>query len=192
MADRIATSPWRVSARFVGAAALLLLLWLQVESGYVASLVRPVDLLLGSARVALTHDGRAVVVGLETDTGWRAFRLAGDEVAYLGQVVALAVLLSIPGLTVRRRLAWCLAVAVLLWISHVGMLYAGTCSAIYEYQVVAPVGPEWTQTGRPWWLAADRAGELAILGGRWATWGCPTLIMVAAVLSMPRHLWRAR
>lgn len=194
MTDETVTSPWRMGARFAGAAVVLLLLWLQIQSAYIASLIGPVRSLLDAGQVPMTlfSDGKGVVVRLATGAGWQTFRLAGGDLAYLGQVVAMAVLLSLPGLTVRRRLAWCAVVAAVLWLSHVGVLYAGTCSAVGEYLASVPAGSEWTQAGRPWWLTNGRARQLASLSDGWVTWGGPALILMAAILSMPHHLRRTR
>lgn len=184
--------PRQIVARFLVAATVLYALWLEIGPAYEQTLAAPAGWLLQqrATGLALAHDGVTAVVGLQRPDGtWRAFSLqqAGDT--YLSLVAALAVLVALPGLTARRRLAWGLAAIVALWGSHVLVLYGGACSAVSAYLAGLPPDVAGPLAGANPTTFGAAAGPAALVG-MWTAWAAPAAMVVWAALLLPANLWR--
>ena len=187
-----ARRPLRIAARFLVAATALYALWLQVGSAYEQTLVEPAGWLLQrlAANLALAHDGVTAVVGLQRSDGtWRAFALQQPGDTYLSLVVALALLVALPGLTARRRLAWGVAAIIALWGSHVLVLYGGACSAVGVYLADLPPDAASPLAGLELTAFGEALGPAALVG-MWTAWAAPAAMVVWAALVLPANLWR--
>lgn len=196
MPDRSAIStPVRFMGRFLLAAVLLLLAWTYLADYYAATLLIPVNWIFAiqGMPVELAQRGGTLVLGIPGGGGQlRYFQLQGHDLTYLNLPAAMALLVAMPGWSLRGRLNWCAATSALLWVTHVLGLYGGGYSAIGAY--VGSQSPE--IRGR----LVDSLGEAFSTGladslgysvGWWSIWGGPVLILLLWVLAAPSpQLWR--
>lgn len=186
-------TPARLAGRFFLYVSLLFLLWSQTAGLYTATLLPPANWLLhaGGTPASLARDSEAVVLGLHRlDGPWRILQVKGYDLVCLNSIAAIALFLAIPGLPTRKRATWCIATAALLWLTHVGTLYAGTCEAVGTYLRALPLESRFAVD--PGWqpLTADKAAGVSRLIGTWSVWGSPALILIAWTLALPRQFWR--
>lgn len=181
-----------MAARFLLAATALYALWLQLTPAYEQTLIAPANWVLRhrAAHLALAHDGATAVVGVHlADGSWQALALQQPGDAYLSLVAALALLMALPGVPLRRRLAWGAAAVAVLWGSHVLVLYGGACSAAGAYLADLPQGAALALV-RTGMTEPGGAAAPGILVGMWTAWAGPAAVVAWAVLALPTNLWR--
>ena len=178
----------RFIIRFALVASLLFLCWCHLAPSYTTTLIAPANWFLEaeSAPYQLAQHRHHIELGCRADGALQRLRLRGGETAYLSVVVAAALMLSTPGLSHRRRLAWIAGLTILLWAMQAAMVFAGSYSAFGDFVHAMPpdVAHRWLAQNWPS-FSPSLASHCAQAAGAWSAWGAPALILMAWVLAIP-------
>jgi len=189
MPDRLPLRSLPDLARLALIASLLYLLWCHVAAACAATLVGPASWLLEAEGLptALTQRGHTTVVSWPQADGLvRYFQISGGEAAYINTVAALALFLAIPGLSIRQRIGWGVALGLALWITHVAILYSGAYSAIAGHlSGLTPAARSSVLAGSWGAFSLDRGARLGDVVGMWTTWVSPAVLILVWLLASP-------
>jgi hypothetical protein len=177
----------RFFARFALVALALFAGWSFVEPAYTATLVPPANWLMASGKLPLVFehlDNHLLIIWRGPGCPDLHFELAGHELVYTNILAAGALLLTLPGWTLRSQVQWSLAVLVLLWGMHVLALCGGGLGALRDHLAQLPLekrtGPCFANWGKGWgeWTAL-----LTRAIGSWGVWGTAVLALLPWVIS---------
>lgn len=186
--------PIKFLVGFGATVMILLALWHQYGHYYIATLVPLANSLIGMENLplGLVYDGEHMAISyLDVEGQWRNGELKGHELVYLNMIAAIALIVALPGNSLKRRFVYCGCFAAFLWVTHALSLYVGAYSAIGTYLEKVSGGSALVHgmgTLPQQWevfptVRAKYAGRIL---GVWNAVGAPSVMLIPVILL---HSW---
>lgn len=167
--------------RFLVAAALLSLLYQLLYERWITVLIALTSPLLEwsgtSLHISLRSDAIALVhTGLNGSL--RSLRFAGHQTLHLHAVAAMALLLSPPHLSLRKKLAACAVALLLFTLFEVGQLYTGILLSLDQYWLQLSAAEQRSLFEDGWRVTPTDRLPLEAWFGWWNMWGSSGLALL--------------